>query len=337
MKLLCGSIRVLAMSAAVTLGAAIVSAEPTKSSTGTASNTAKPATDAKAKPRKPGQTEALKKGIDELSKEYKDYTAKPDSSTLRTTADYYKELPADTTVEDILAVCNGSLPGSPSQQAYVKWQLLSACPAKFDGDHVKMAFAALGKAPIPNPPIGGTPQVKSQLDRAINGKKREDVDSQIVEEFKKEQQKVDDANQPIIAYRKSLLQRLPASYDAFEAQLQELVIRINSGIEANALGSATKSLAGDVRTWATVDAKPEEVNSMAALVRKLKSYKAPSVYYHPSLAGKDKEAAKWNTYAVDFGKDGKALEDLETALKDAGTGGNTLKFKDDGKDKTKKK
>jgi hypothetical protein len=319
------------------LCAAGVLAEPTKSS---ANNTAaKPGTDAKAKPRKAGQTDALKKAIDELNKEYKDYLAKPESSTLRTTSDYFKELPADTTVEDVLFVLNQSLPGQPSQQAYVKWQLLSACPTKFDGDHVKQAYNALAKAPQPNPPIAGNTQVKSQLDRAIQGKKSGDVDSQIVDEFKKEQQKVDDLNAPIISYRKALLLRLPASYDAYEAQLQELVIRLNTGIESGTLGNACKMLTGDIRTWATVDARPEESNSMLALVRKLKNYKAPTIYYYPAIAGKDKEPAKWGTYAIDFRKDGKnCFEELETVLKDAANGtGGVLKFKDEGKDKDKKK
>ena len=318
----------------VALCAAGAFAEPTKAENGgTPPTSAKPA-DAKAKPRKAGPTDALKKAIEELNKEFKDFAAKPESATLRTSSDYYKELPSETTVDDLLAVINTSMSGPPTQQAYVKWQLMSGCPSKAGPEQVKQIYSALAKAPTPIPPVASTPQVKTQLDRAIQGKKASDV-TEVADAFRKEQEKVDALNQPIIGYRNSLIQRLPSGNDSIMATLEELVVRLNCGMEGSELARTTKTLTAEVRTWAAVDAKPEQISNLLGVVKKLKAYKTSTAYYNTNPGNDATKPAKWGLYPSDFGK---YLDDLETTLKEnAGGGGGGLKFKDDPADKTKKK
>ena len=327
------SMRVATICVAMCAAGAI--AEPTKAENGGATpTTGTKAADAKPKPRKAGQTESLKKAIEELNKEYKDYTAKPESAVLRTTADYFKELPADTTVDDLLAVINTSMSGPPTQQAYVKWQLMSGCPSKVDAEQTKLIYSALGRAPTPLPPVASTPQIKSQLDRAIQNKKVGDV-TEVADAFTKEQEKVDALNVPIIGYRNSLIQRLPAGNESIIATLEELVVRLNSGIEAGELGRTTKALSAQVRTWAVVDAKPEQISNLLAIVKKLKAYKTSTTYYNTNPGNDPTKPAKWGLYPTEFAK---SLDDLETTLKEnAAGGGGGLKFKDDPADKTKKK
>jgi hypothetical protein len=338
MKHLLGSIRVAVLSAGVLFGSTAL-AEATKETPSTdkkeemSRKEEAPKPEAKPKPKKPGQTEELKKAIDELTKEYKDYLAKPEDTMLRKLSDYYKGTPPEgTTVEDILTVCSGNtISGPAGQQAYVKWQLLSACPMKFEGDQVKLATAAYQKAPPLVPAVAGSPQVKSQLDRAIQGKKVAEVPTEIIDGFKKEQDKVDEANLAIVGYRKALLVRLPSNLDTLMLGFQELVNRLNAGADGKAFGNEVKALASEAKAWATVDAKDGQVPQLLAAVQKLKTYKAPMTYYHPSVSGTAN--AKWGTYPVDFGKN---LDDLETALKEIKSGTGGLKFKDEGKD-TKKK
>lgn len=331
MKHLLGSIRVAIISTGVLFGAVAHAETKDSGASSTKPDAAKP--DAKPKPRKAGQTEELKKAIDELSKEYKDYLAKPDSNSLRSVSDYFKgALPEGTTVEDVLTVCGGNtISGPVGQQVYVKWQLLSACPAKFDSDQVKLALNALSKSPPLVPAIGGAPKVKAELDRAIQGKKPAEVPTEVVEAFAKEQRKVDDINEPITGYRKALIQRLPVTLDTLLMGFQDLVNRLNAGADGKAFNQDVKALCSEAKAWATIDAKDGQVPQLHAAVLKLKAYKAPTIYYHHDITGKD--AAKWGVYPSDFGKQ---LDDLETSLKDIKTTGGEIKFKDDDKDKKKK-
>jgi hypothetical protein len=337
MRHLLGRFRITVLSAAVALAGAGVFAEPGDTKDGAAKSNGSTAKsgEAKPKPRKVGQTEALTKAIAELSKEFKDFQDKPDSNSLRTSSDYFKgALPEDTTIEDILAVLNQSMSGPPAQVAYIKWQLLSAAPAKFEDSQVRQARAALSRAPQPLPPVATSPHVRQQLDRLVQGKKVSEVESDIIDQFKKEQDKVDALNAPIAGYRMALWQRLPTSFETLLLGFEEIVVRMNAGINSNELNSRTKSLAGEIRAWATIDAKPDEINNMLGTVRKLKSYKATVSAYSPALNSSDgSKPAKWALYPTGFGK---LLDELETVLKDAAAnaasgGGGGLKFKDDKK------
>lgn len=324
MKHLLGSIRIALVAGGVLFGTAAMADAPKP-------DDPKPA--AKAKPRKPGQTDAIKKAIEELTKEYKEYLAKPEDTILRTTSDYFKgELPEGTTVEDILTVCSGSLPGPVGQQAYIKWQLMSACPLKFESDQVKMALTAYNRAPALVPGVAGSPQVKAELDRLIQGKKGDEVPREIIDAFKKKQQEVDDINLAIIGYRKALLQRLPTTYDTLLLNFQEFVHRLNAGAVDKSFSTEVKQLTTEVNTWAAVDAKEGQATQLIGVVQKLKAYKAPVTYYAPTIRTGDK-AAKWDTIPVSFGKN---LDELETSLKEISSGsGGGIRFKED-KD-TKKK
>lgn len=273
------------------------------------------------KPAKRTQPEELTKAVNELTKEFTDWSTKTDSPALRATPDYWKSLPASVTVDDVLGVLEKNLTGGPSQQAYVKWQLTHVLPSKLEGPQAARLASIYNRAPHPIPGIGTDPKVKAKLEAAIAGKK-EELLADFQDPFDKEKSKLDSMNRPIMGYRNALYQRLPITAMSIILGFEDIVIRMNSGHDAKAFWNSVQS---DIQTWSASDGNPNQLREMAAAVRKLKSVKGPNSYLGVEV--KDGKL-KWTQHSPKL--DDKGIEALAKLLEETAksASGGGLKFKD---------
>ena len=90
------------------------------------------------------------------------------SAPLRDKSNYFKENPsADVTPEAIVLALGATISQDAPADSYVKWQLLSAIPEKFDAKLAPAASAAYMKAakPIPHPGLGDA--ARRECDEAV--------------------------------------------------------------------------------------------------------------------------------------------------------------------------
>jgi len=299
---------------------------------GTASAFAdKPATkpassaDSSGKPAKRvGPPQSLVDAMAELNKEFAEFAAKPDSDSLRKKSDYFKAMPEDATVEDVVSLLEHSMSGSAAQACYVKFQLLSACPSKFDGQMASRVFNVYRSAPGPMMRFGSDQGVKTKLDMAIRGLKEDQDDDKlekINEQVATARLPIDSANAVIIGYRDSLYAHLPVTADTLIQRLQDGMTRCQAGVSP---GNLMANFGTDVRGWLAVDANPGAVNAVLGALNKATGVKGTVVY------GK----AAWAKKKLAWSKDTPKLEDkddaieksLKTYLKNPSSG--SLKFKE---------
>src|SRR5438045_2517767 len=96
---------------------------------------------ARAEGREAKAQTSIQAGVAALVKEIETYLKDPKQGKLRDACDYFKENPsADVTQEQVVGVLEKSVGRNDLVNAYVKWQVLSAVPGKFD---VKLAGRAL--------------------------------------------------------------------------------------------------------------------------------------------------------------------------------------------------
>ncbi len=258
----------LAASAAVLIKPA--RGEDSKSKPATASATPKPVA------KRTGPSAELTKAVAEITKEYTDFAAKPDSGVLRSRSEYFiqNKLTDDTTPEDIIGIIEKSMSSSAPQVAYVKWQLLSGCPSKFEGDQAKRIIAAYRNAPQPFPRFSTDPSIHARLDKMLLGLKpgqEGPINTQVDNEHKR----IDPFNDTIIAYRNELYKRLPMNGDSLIARLQDGYIRVRAGIGISAF---LKEFESDIRSWTTVGATVSQAQAVLNALRDAATYKGTEVY-----------------------------------------------------------
>ncbi|CAN5458456.1 hypothetical protein BH10PLA1_BH10PLA1_20070 [soil metagenome] len=285
----------------------------------------KPAADAPAKPAKRvGPPQSLTDAIAELNKEFAEFAAKPDGDTLRKKSDYFKSMPEDATVEDVMSILERGLPGSAGQTAYVKYELLSACPSKFDGQMASRAYRIYISAPTPAMRFGSDRNVKQQLDQMIRSLKEDKDDATldaINEKVAAARVPIDAMNAVIIGYRDTLYAHLPVNGDTLIARLQDAVIRCQAGISP---GTIMTNFGTDVRSWIAVDANPSAANAVLSALQRATEVKGTVVY----------SKAKWEKKKLSWGKDTPKIEDkddviaklLKNYIRNPSSG--TLKFKE---------
>ncbi len=234
-----------------------------------------PARQARSTSRKQGDPgiEAVAAAIAALSKEYAAFEKDPQNARTRSESNYFVDNPsAEVTPELIVKALGNRISGSPRLQAYVKWQLLSAIPGKFDEAQAPAALRAYSSAPAPVAMPGMDPQQRRQIDMALSRLRQDEV-AGVDKEISEQAGRVALANAPILAYRDAMFARLPSAYDTYVAGMEDLVQRMGTG--ADIRGHATNVLGG-LQAWALgMDAKPPQVQNMLAALGRLKTLKAP--------------------------------------------------------------
>jgi len=288
-------------------------------------STTKPATSTPSpKPaKKTGPPAELTKAIADLNKEFMNYAAKPDSSSLRQGSDFWQSgLPADVTADDVLSALEKGMSGSATQVAYVKWQLTSGLPSKLEGAQAGRVFNLYRNAPQPMPAFSADPRVAKQLDRAVVGMK-EGQEDKLNTQLDKQKEQVEALNAPILGYRDALYSRLPTNSEVLIARLQDGVIRVQNGIDLKSILSNFKT---DVNVWVTSDATPQQANNILAAIKEAERVKGPEVYKEAKWDEK-RRVMDWTKPAVSITS--ASLDEVEKTLKEyiANPKAGGLKFK----------
>src|SRR3954468_7912705 len=177
-----------------------------------AAQTSQPkATDAKALAR--AEVTVLDNAIADLRKEYAAHLKDPQGSLLRAQSSYFVDHPVQLSPESVLDAIDRVTGDDPRGVAYVKWQLLSAAPEKFDAKLLKRALALYEKAPAPPARFGLAPDDQAKLEAMVlKSKQGEDASLSVMLEERVKQDAA--ANQPILSYRTALYARLPVCYES---------------------------------------------------------------------------------------------------------------------------
>lgn len=255
----------------------------------------------------------LDNAIADLKKQYAAHGKDPNASRLRTQSTYFIEKPVQLSVESLLDALERPVGDNPRCVAYVRWQLLSGAPEKFDPKHVKRAIAAYQAAPQPLPRFGLSQEDRSKLDIVLLKAKKEE-DAAISVKVEERVREGVDANKPILAYRDALYARLPEGYESLVAGLRDAHERTLAAAGGGAYDTHAKRVVDDALTWAQSGAAdPEQCARLTELVAKLRFVRSPP--YYARVAWRSGRLA-WST-RTDAVYSPKKLADLEVVLREA--------------------
>jgi hypothetical protein len=294
------------------LGAAPAS-KPATSATADATS----ATTATTRPRRgladPGAA-AVRAAVQTLAKEHEQFLRNPAGGTgVREASDYFKENPDPAVTAETVIPALQSRGGDPRTSAYIKWQLLSGLPE--DGDELdptaaKQLLAAYRAAPPPIPRPGISQQDQQKLDVYVQGRKPAD-EADLKAYLDTAVSQVARQNKPVLSYRDELYRKLPKTPETFAVAMDDLMQRLNAVANDEEL---VKALVGDVREWATLDARPPHVmNALARAARKLADAKGPQYYQSPYWHSSNVFAWRKTRAGVDSAS---ALKDLAVYLEE---------------------
>jgi hypothetical protein len=234
-------------------------------------------------------TAAIAKAIEVCAREFDAYL-RDQSATIRTESDYFKQNPSpDVKLEAVLRVLERPMDVDPRLQAYVKWQLLSAVPDKFDAALLSRAGQVYLRAPAPQqrPGTAVAEQQAMMTELQANRNKLDELN----EKHKKRVADFLAAQEPILKYRTALFAHLPVSGEAIAAGFEDVATRAAAGAEFDKF---LDTLLGSARNW-VLDGKasPKQIAALTQLVERVKNTKAPS--YYDQAAINSKGAPYWKT------------------------------------------
>jgi hypothetical protein len=262
----------------------------------------------------PGKNTAITQAITALSQEFK-------SNQLREKSDYFGKAPSpEVTPPAIVEALERPIPGGPRAEAYVKWQLLSAIPGKFPEDLAKRVLAVYRRAPYPAEHPGLD---RRNLDRTVGGLRKEEM-AAANKEFARLIQRLNQANEPILAYRAGLFERLPGGYDEFAAGLADLHLRVSHGLKSDRFFD---TVAAGIRSW-TIGADRGQLGAIGNGLYELKAA-LDQRNAKPYKEIFEDKGVKWKTdQAIDPKKIDVLIEFMEQAANSPAGG---LKFKNEKK------
>jgi hypothetical protein len=247
---------------------------------------------------------AVSAAITALTGEFEAHGQDP-AKPLRAACDYFKQNPAkDVTAEMVVTALSKPAAGTPAQQAYVQWQLLSAVDGKFPDKLVSRVLPLYRRAPIPLPRPGL--KNKAQLDEKLKAGEEAALNEQLA----KDVQKWEQDNQPILAYRDELLARLPVSMDVLLAMLEDLDERLAALAPRD---SVEKALDATVRAFVGDAKNDKEVSSLAGRLHGIMNRTIP--YYETAATDPATSRRSWKTVSVKLSQD-KVMVDLNKFLDD---------------------
>ena len=248
-----------------------------------------------------------------LRKEYEAHQDDPLAAKLRPQSSYFIDNPVQLSPGSVLDALERPLGDDPRLCAYVKWQILSGAPEKFDGAYLPRVLAIYQKAPAPPPRFGLSTEDRAKLDALLAKAKKEDdaaLSVKVEERVRQEAQ----ANKPILAYRDALYARLPEGYDSLVAGFRDAHERTSAAAGGGTSDDHAEKVVKDAQAWAQSGSPdPEQCARLADLVAKLRFLRSPP-YYERAAWRTDRLAWSNKTDAV---YSPKKLSDLEIVLRDA--------------------
>lgn len=255
----------------------------------------------------------LDAAVAELKREYAAHQKDPDKSRLRPQCGYFVDHPVQLSGESILDALERPLGEDPRLVAYVRWQLLSGAPPKFDAKLLPRVLKAYEKAPAPPPRFGMASDEKAKLDALLLKARREDdaaLSVKLEERFAQDAE----ANKPVLAYRDELYARLPPSYESLVAGFRDAHDRTSAAAGGGAYDAHAKRVVQDAQVWAqSGSADPEQCARLAELVARLRFVRSPPYYARASWRN---DRVAWST-RTDGVYSPKKLADLEKVLREA--------------------
>ena len=272
----------------------------------------KPATpDGKALAR--AEATVIDAAIAELKKEYAAHAREPESNRLRTQPTYFVDNPVQLSETSLLDALERPLGDDPRCAAYVKWQLLSGAPEKFDTKMLARALAVYRKAPAPPPRFGSSAEDRQKLDLLLLKARKED-DAALSTKVEERVRLDAEANRPILAYRDALYARLPGGYDAVVAGFRDAHERTLAAVGGGAYDEHAGRVVNDALAWAQSGAAdPQQCARLTELVARLRFVRSPPYYARASWRY---DRLSWST-KTDALYSAKKLSDLENVLREA--------------------
>jgi hypothetical protein len=255
----------------------------------------------------------LDAAVADLKKEYAAPLKDPQSSKLRAQSSYFVDHPVRLAPESLLDALERPLGDDPRCVAYVRWQLLSAAPEKFDPKHLKRVLAVYEKAPAPLPRFGLSPDDKNKLDALVLKSKRDD-DAALSTRLEERVRQGAEANKPILAYRDELYARLPEGYESLVAGLRDARERTAAAAGGGAYDAHAARVVKDAQAWAqSGSADPDQCARLSEIVARLRFVRSEPYY---ARAVWRQVRPSWSTRS-DGVYSPRKLADLEAVLKEA--------------------
>ena len=268
---------------------------------------------------------ALDAAVVELKKEYAAHQKDPQKAPLRTQCTYFLDHPAQVSSESLLAAIDQVTGGDPRLVAYVRWQLLSGTPKKFEPESklLPRILEAYRRAPQPPPRFGTSAQDQAKLDASLKDVRKED-DAKLSTMLEALARQEAEANRPILAYRDELYARLPTGYDALVAGLRDAAERTAAAAGGGVSDEHAARVVKDAQAWAqSGTADPKQCAQLAEAVARLRHTRSPPYYARATLRRGDSRLS-WAT-KTDAVYSPKKLSDLETVLREAQKTGEASK------------
>ncbi len=271
----------------------LVIVPPVRADDTTAKPTAEqpPKPPAKPTPKKPEKDPAqaiLTDAIAKLTAEYRE--ARKSDGVRRTELNYFETPPAELTPEKVVAAISRQVASDPSSDAYVRWQLLSAVPSTFDEKLSGKVLAIYRAAPKPSLRLGVSANDRRELEKALRGKSGAAGADQINQQFDAARAKRDVGNQPIYAFRDTLLSKLPSSAEVINGAIADAVDRFRTG-DIVAGGNAMKNIQLLVATWAISVEGSRPKMAVAEMVERLR--REPGVEYADKVVADPNGQLRW--------------------------------------------
>lgn len=261
---------------------------------------------------------AVAEAVKELTQEFAE-AAKKKEAPARTTSNYFLEKPsAAVTPESVANALTRRLNRDEEVDAYIKWQLLSAVPGKFEQAQVSMALRAYQSAPrLKSMPFMSEQEV-AQIREALKSANTQEKASQIEQRIRSARDAVAPQNTMLLHYRQALYAKMPASLETIRAALQDAYERVNAGIGPREIMTEIDAA---VRHWALGGVPAGQLRSLGNLLAQLNTAKvnsgAASVYWNADR----KTASLRMTPGLN---EGRAMQNMisfvEEQLKDPGGG-----------------
>jgi hypothetical protein len=272
---------------------------------------AKPTPEAKALAK--AEATVLDAAVADLRKEYAAHVKDPDGSRLRTQCTYFLDHPVQLSPASLLDVLERPLGDDPRAVAYVKWQLLSAAPEKFDAKLLPRVLSAYEKAPVPPPRFGLSTEDRAKLDALLLKAKREEdavLSAKVDERVRLESE----ANKPIVAYRDGLYARLPEGFQSLVAGFRDAHERTLAAAGGGAYDDHAERVVKDAQAWAQSGAAdPDQCAKLIEIVAALRFVRSEP--YYARVAWRTDKLV-WST-KTDAVYSAKKLSDLEMVLREA--------------------
>jgi hypothetical protein len=247
-----------------------------------------------------------------LRKEYADHLKSPQASRLRPQSSYFLDHPVELSVDSVLDALERPLGDDPRLVAYVRWQLLSGAPEKFDAAVLPRVLAIYRDAPAPPPRFGMSNEDKAKLD-ALLPKARKEEDAALSVKVEERVAQEAEVNRPILAYRDALYARLPGGFESLRAGFRDAHGRTAAAAAGGSYDAHCEKVVKDALAWAqSGDADAGQCGQLAELVARLRFVRSPA-YYSRVAWRTDRLAWATKTDAV---YSAKKLSDLEKVLRD---------------------